>query len=78
MADTNFEKVLKQDYKQIKVEANLTGVRTVNVEILGNVNKPGEYTLPGTAGALNAIEAAGGLTPAGSLRQIQIKKEGKN
>lgn len=71
------EKVLKQDYKQIKVEANLTGVRTVTVEVLGNVNKPGEYTLPGTAGALNAIKAAGGLTPAGSLRQIEIKKEGK-
>ncbi len=69
------EKVLKQDYKQIKVEANLTRVRTVKVEILGNVNKPGEYTLPGTAGALNAIGTAGGLTSAGSLRQIEIKKD---
>jgi protein involved in polysaccharide export with SLBB domain len=71
------EKTLKKDYKQVRVSANLIRVRNDKIEILGNVNRPGEYTFSGTTGALNAIQAAGGLSAAGSLRQIDLKYKGK-
>lgn len=52
--------------------ANLSKPRTVLVNILGEVSKPGSYNLVATNTAFNALITAGGPTKSGSVRQIRL------
>ena len=58
------------------VDIVLGKVRTIRVSIYGEVNKPGMITLSALNTPLSALQRAGGLTPIGNLRDIQIKRNG--
>ena len=45
-------------------------LRDMNLLIVGNVEKPGMYTLSGASSALSLIHAAGGISKNGSYRDI--------
>ncbi|GAB4420991.1 MAG: hypothetical protein OHK0039_35260 [Bacteroidia bacterium] len=51
--------------------------RSVRVNIVGEVRRPGTYQIPASTTAFNALFAAGGITPLGSVRNIQIKRNGE-
>ena len=51
--------------------------RTINVNIVGEVRQPGNYQVPVTTTAFNALFAAGGITDLGSVRNILIKRRGE-
>jgi polysaccharide biosynthesis/export protein len=49
----------------------------VNIAIVGEINRPGSYTIGGEGGpttVAQAIQQAGGLKPSANLRQIQIRR----
>lgn len=46
----------------------------INVMIIGNINKPGMYTLAGSSSPLNLIDVAGGISSNGSYRKILHKR----
>jgi protein involved in polysaccharide export with SLBB domain len=50
--------------------------RTLTVNIYGEVFTPGGYTLPATNTAFNALVASGGPSDMGSVRRIQLLREG--
>jgi protein involved in polysaccharide export with SLBB domain len=54
------------------VSVTLGNIRSINVIIIGQVVKPGTYTLPSLATVFNALYVAGGPNYNGSLRQIEI------
>jgi protein involved in polysaccharide export with SLBB domain len=54
------------------VQVNLGNIRSIKVIMIGNLKKPGTYTLPSLATAFNALYAAGGPNDKGSFRQIEI------
>jgi protein involved in polysaccharide export with SLBB domain len=51
--------------------------RTIRITILGEVGRQGTYTLSAFNTALNALGRAGGITPLGNLRKIEIKRDGR-
>ena len=51
--------------------------RTIKVNVMGEVVQPGTYTLTSFASAFHALYAAGGPNSIGSLRTIQIFRDGK-
>lgn len=53
---------------------NISSIRTVTIEIFGEVGTPGTYTISANNSALNAIMAAGGITNIGSVRNIKLIK----
>ncbi|WPP53300.1 SLBB domain-containing protein [Catalinimonas niigatensis] len=53
-------------------EVSLGRVRSIQVTIVGEVRKPGTYTLPSLASAFNALYLSGGPTFIGSFRNIEI------
>lgn len=55
----------------------VTRPRQVTVNILGEVFKPGSYTLPATNTVFNALISMGGPSNIGSVRNIYIKRDGK-
>ena len=69
-----------------KVKKNLSGVslaisigelRSINVYILGEAYKPGSYTISSLSTVTNALYVSGGVSKTGSLRNIQVKRNGK-
>ncbi|WP_295715711.1 SLBB domain-containing protein [Mucilaginibacter sp.] len=54
------------------VQVTLGNIRSIQVIIIGQVVKPGTYTLPSLATVFNALYTAGGPNDNGSLRQIEI------
>jgi protein involved in polysaccharide export with SLBB domain len=60
-----------------KVNVTVGRIRSIKVTILGEVRKPGTYTLPSLATAFNALYLSGGPNDIGSLRNIEIIRNGK-
>ncbi len=63
--------------KGTSVQVSLGNIRSIKVIIIGNVKKPGTYTVPSLATAFNALYAAGGPNDRGSYRQIEIIRNNK-
>lgn len=55
----------------------LAKIRSIKVNILGEANAPGTYTLPAYATLFNALYAAGGVSDIGSLRSIKVFRNSK-
>ena len=55
-----------------QVSLTLGNIRSIKVTIIGEVTKPGTYTLPSLATVFNALYASGGPTKNGSFRKIQL------
>lgn len=55
----------------------LGGIRSIKVNIAGEVATPGTYTLPSLATLFNALYMAGGVSDIGSLREIKVYRNSK-
>lgn len=51
--------------------------RSIKVNVMGEVNRPGTYTLTSFASAFHALYAAGGPNSIGSLRNIKVYRGGR-
>lgn len=58
-------------------DVTLTYSKNIKVNIVGEVNNPGSYNIASINTAFNALVAAGGPNDIGSIRNIQVKREGK-
>jgi protein involved in polysaccharide export with SLBB domain len=67
---------LKGDKPNTFVDVSAGQLKAVNVNVIGEVNAPGTYTLPATASAFNALYLAGGPNEKGSFRQIDVLRDG--
>ena len=59
---------LKQQYRDAQVAVTVSGLRSVRVYVVGDVQRPGGYDISSLATPLSALYAAGGPTAIGSLR----------
>lgn len=64
-------------YSGCSVDLSLMEARNVQVQVMGEVEVPGSYTLSALSSAFNALYMAGGISKIGSLRDIQIFRGGK-
>ena len=66
----------EQPSSQIKV--SLGNSRTIQVNVMGEVYQPGTYALSAFSTVFHALYSAGGVSEIGSLRNIQVVRNGKN
>jgi len=59
------------------IDISLGEPRTINVNVVNEVRNPGIITVSAFSNAFNVIARAGGVTPTGNLRNIQIKRNGR-
>jgi len=64
-------------YKNFNLNVNMGRVRSIKVYVVGEVFAPGDFNLTSLSTLINALSAAGGPTKNGSLRNIQINRNGK-
>ena len=65
------EKALHVQYRDINADLSLTRLRSIRVYVVGDVRRPGAYDISSLSTPLNALYAAGGPTPRGSLRTVR-------
>lgn len=58
-------------------EIGISNLRSIKVNVIGEVNAPGTYTLPATSSAFNALYLSGGPNENGSFRNIQVLRQNK-
>ncbi|OFY63616.1 MAG: hypothetical protein A3H98_00985 [Bacteroidetes bacterium RIFCSPLOWO2_02_FULL_36_8] len=63
--------------KDSKIEINLVFSRNITINLVGEVEVSGSYTLPAINTAFNALSAAGGLKSIATVRKIQVRRSGK-
>ncbi|MFR3332163.1 MAG: SLBB domain-containing protein [Odoribacter splanchnicus] len=59
------------------IKLSLGNVRSIRVNVMGEVAMPGTYTLPSLATLFHALYNAGGVGKIGSMRNITVNRKGK-
>src|SRR4030095_1856903 len=65
------QRTLATQYRDTSAEVSVSRLRTVRVYVVGEVGEPGAYDISSLSTPLNALVAAGGGTPRGSLRALK-------
>jgi polysaccharide export outer membrane protein len=60
-----------------QVSVTMGDLRSIRVFVLGEAEKPGSYTVSGLSTMTNALFVSGGVKTIGSLRNIQLKRNGR-
>lgn len=60
------------------LQITLGQIRSIRVNLIGEITRPGSYTLSSVSTIANALYAAGGPTPIGSYRNIELIRAGKS
>lgn len=61
----------------VKAFVSLGELRSIRIFMLGEVSRPGSYTVSSLSTLTNALFVSGGISPIGSLRNIQLKRAGE-
>ena len=64
-------------YQNFDLDVRLGQLRSIQVFVMGQAMQPGTYTISALSTLVNALFAAGGPTPQGSLRHVQLKRNGQ-
>lgn len=68
---------LSKYFSDCKISLAVGNVRTIQVQVLGEVEVPGTYSLSGFSTAFNALYAAGGISEIGTLRNIKVYRQSR-
>lgn len=77
-ANTYLNEVLGKRYNDSSISLAVGTTRSIVVQVLGEVVAPGSYTMSALSTAFNALYAAGGISDIGTLRSINVFRNGKN
>ncbi|HLI77304.1 MAG TPA: SLBB domain-containing protein [Acidobacteriaceae bacterium] len=64
-------------YRGFTLTVNMGSLRAIQVFVVGEARRPGSYSISSLSTLLNAVLASGGPSNDGSLRDIQVKRDGK-
>jgi protein involved in polysaccharide export with SLBB domain len=65
------QRILRAQFRDVSADVSVSRLRTVRIYVVGDVAEPGAYDVSSMSTPLNALFAAGGMTPRGSLRQLK-------
>ena len=77
-ANKYIKEMLGNDFNGSSITLSVGTVRSVKVEVVGDVVTPGSYTLSAFSTLFNALYTAGGISDMGTLRDINVYRGGKS
>jgi protein involved in polysaccharide export with SLBB domain len=64
-------------FRNFDLTVDLGQLRSIQIFVVGQARRPGAYTVSSLSTLVNALFASGGPSVQGSMRDIQLKREGK-
>jgi protein involved in polysaccharide export with SLBB domain len=81
IAYKNITKLIKtavsRNFRNFDLLVTMGQLRSIQVFVVGYAKRPGAYTVSSLSTLVNALFAAGGPSTAGSMRTVQLKRDGK-
>jgi len=68
---------VSRNFRNFDLLVTMGQLRSIQVFVVGYAKRPGAYTVSSLSTLVNAIFAAGGPSSAGSMRNVQLKRDGK-
>ena len=65
-------------FKNFDLSVTMGRLRSIQLFVVGEVRRPGSYTVSSLRTLVNALFASGGPSKRGSTRKIELKRTGKN
>ncbi|MCL5104913.1 MAG: SLBB domain-containing protein [Armatimonadetes bacterium] len=69
------EEKVSARFKQLRVQVTVAAMSTIQVQVSGDVERPGTYILRGTATVIDALVQAGGPTKSGTFRRVELSRD---
>ena len=76
-AQARLRGTLGSRYSSSNIKMGLGQTRTITINVMGEVQAPGTYTLSAFASVFHALYMAGGVSEIGTLRNIKVYRSGK-
>jgi len=67
----DLQQTLRMQFRNVSADVSLARLRTIRIYEVGDIQSPGAYDVSSLSTPLNALFAAGGPTPKGSLRSVR-------
>lgn len=74
--ENHLKREISKTFKNFSLTANIGRLHAIQVVVVGNARYPGTYTISSLSTLINAIFASGGPSPQGSLRHIEVRRDG--
>ena len=68
---------LERVYRNFELSVDMGEIHSIQVYVTGQARQPGEYTVSALSTLVNAVFLSGGPSGAGSMRHVELKREGK-
>ena len=75
--DQHLRAAVAKNYRNFDLSVDMGQIRAIQIYVTGQGRRPGVYTVSALSSLVDALFASGGPSPQGSLRHIQLKREGK-
>ena len=75
--DARVRGAVSRVFKNFDLVVTLGELRSIQIIVVGQVRKPGSYTISSLATLVNALLTSGGPTSKGSMRKVQLKRANK-
>ena len=76
-AQARLRSTLGSRYSSSSIKMGLGQTRTITINVMGEVQAPGTYTLSAFASVFHALYMAGGVSEIGTLRNIKVYRNGR-
>jgi len=64
-------------FRNFDLSVNMGQLRSIQIYVVGNARQPGSYTVSSLSTLVNALFYSGGPSEQGSMRRIQLRRNGK-
>lgn len=73
----HLRQALERVYRNFELSVDMGEIHSIQVYVTGQARQPGEYTVSALSTLVNAAFVSGGPSGAGSMRHVELKREGK-
>jgi protein involved in polysaccharide export with SLBB domain len=64
-------------FRNFDLSVNMGQLRSIQIYVVGNARQPGSYTVSSLSSLVNALFSSSGPSEQGSLRRIELRRDGK-
>jgi protein involved in polysaccharide export with SLBB domain len=76
-AQDHLREAMDRIYRNFELTLDLGEIHSIQIYITGLARQPGEYTVSALSTLVDAVFSSGGPSSSGSMRHIQLKRDGK-
>jgi polysaccharide export outer membrane protein len=73
----HLHQALDRIYRNFELSVDLGEIHSIQIYVAGKARRPGEYTVSALSTLVDAVFASGGPSAAGSMRHIELRRDGK-